>query len=402
MNYYPLPTSEDYSNLATSANGSQLRSGSLETPNFVAGSSGFKLNADGVIEIDSGTFRGTLKSGQTAYNTGTGFFVGKVSGTPKLSIGDGGVTNYLTWDGSDLTINGYVQTNKGSFGGDGSDGALSISSGTTTLDIAGARILIKNYTSISITGTAKLAFSNPHANGTLVIIKSQGNVTITSSSSSVIDVSSLGADGGAGGGPNGATGNNANGGGGGGSAEAVGTAGETVDTTTTGLAGGTGNIFNVFGNAVAGAVGGKVTVGGGAGGASASYPNDVAKFVRGGLLIGGGGGGGQGSTTGQGGSGGNGGKGGGGLFMECGGAYNFTTGTMTAAGAVGSNGTNFLGAGGGGGGGGCIVISYNTLTVDSGSYTVTGGAGGAGQSTAGDGGAGANGYAIRAANTFFP
>ena len=77
---------------------------------------------------------------------------------------------------------------KASFGGDGSDGALAISSGTTTLDCANKKVFIKNYSSISITGTTgKLAFSNPHTSGTIIILRSQGNVTLTSTSVPLIE-----------------------------------------------------------------------------------------------------------------------------------------------------------------------------------------------------------------------
>lgn len=79
-------------------------------------------------------------------------------------------------------VRNFIQTRISNvFGGDGSDGALNISSGTTTIDAGSAKLVIKNYTSISITGTAKLTISNPNANGTILILKSQGDVTITSS-----------------------------------------------------------------------------------------------------------------------------------------------------------------------------------------------------------------------------
>jgi hypothetical protein len=50
---------------------------------------------------------GHIKSGQTDYNTGTGFWLGISSGTAKFSIGNS-AGNYITWDGSALTINGYL------------------------------------------------------------------------------------------------------------------------------------------------------------------------------------------------------------------------------------------------------------------------------------------------------
>lgn len=47
---------------------------------------------------------GYLKSGQTGYNSGTGFWLGLVSGVPKFSIGNSGGAN-MRWDGTDLFIN---------------------------------------------------------------------------------------------------------------------------------------------------------------------------------------------------------------------------------------------------------------------------------------------------------
>ena len=96
-------------------------------------------------------------------------------------------------------VDSYVADSRGSFGGNGSDGLLKISSGTTTIDLANAAIVVKNYTHIEITGTAALAFSNPHANGTLIWLRSQGDVIITSSAAAAINGDSMGGAGGAGG-----------------------------------------------------------------------------------------------------------------------------------------------------------------------------------------------------------
>src|SRR3990167_5990265 len=48
-----------------------------------------------------------LKGGQTKYNTGVGFFLGNEGGEYKLSIGDP-AGNYLTWDGTTLTLAGGI------------------------------------------------------------------------------------------------------------------------------------------------------------------------------------------------------------------------------------------------------------------------------------------------------
>ena len=97
-----------------------------------------------------------------------------------------------------VSISGVLLATIGTFGGDGSDGAISITSGTTTVSAGSGVLLIKNYTSISVTGSATLAFSTPATNGTITTLKSQGNVTLTSSAV-CIDASGMGGAGGAGG-----------------------------------------------------------------------------------------------------------------------------------------------------------------------------------------------------------
>jgi hypothetical protein len=223
------------------------------------------------------------------------------------------------------------------FGGTGTDGALSITSGTTTIACGSASYVEKNYTSISITGTtAKLAFSGANAIfGTSVTLRSQGNVTITSSNNPAIDI--------------------------------------------TGMGGGPGNAVKLVDN---GGSPGAVSGAGGGSTAAAGTSQTSATFIF--LSIGGpllptlsgferqilpGGNGDSGAANG--GTQGTGGRGGGGLYIECAGAYNCTA-TINAAGANGNAGTGGGGTGGGGAGGNILVL-YATLTADSGTYTVTAG-----------------------------
>ena len=58
----------------------------------------------GNILLTSGSH---IRSGQTDYNTGTGFWLGDVSGTAKFSIGNP-AGNYLTWNGTTLTVKGAI------------------------------------------------------------------------------------------------------------------------------------------------------------------------------------------------------------------------------------------------------------------------------------------------------
>lgn len=262
----------------------------------------------------------------------------------------------VTMDGSivatSATISGYVVSGKGAFGGDGSDGALS---GTTAIDLGGARLVVKQYTSISITGSAAVTFTNPHANGTFIILKSQGAVTLTSSATPMIDASGMGAEGGAGGGASGTVGSNAQ-------------AGMILVTGGAGAVGGGG----------AGGLKGDFSI------ISAALAQITGKYPY--VVPGSGGGGGEaaGGST-----GGTGGRGGGVLIIECAGAWNFTTAAgISVQGKVGGNGSGAAYGAGGAGGGGMAIAFYNTLTANSGTISVAAVAGGTGSGGAESGGGG--------------
>ena len=154
------------------------------------------IEAGAIVEIvyDGTNFQMTSQSGD---------IVGDIDGD-KLDI-DWNPSNYTpdssiseADDADDLSahlkgIDDKLLTNENKFGGDGSDGALSVSSGTTTIDLSSASVVVKNYTSISITGTGVIDFTNPHANGTTIIFRSQGNVTISSTTVPAIDLNEMGA-----------------------------------------------------------------------------------------------------------------------------------------------------------------------------------------------------------------
>jgi hypothetical protein len=329
--------------------------------------------AAGSIEINADTER-ILFGSATAPLTGVGIFQGKHGADYEFRVGDPSDA-YVHWDGSGLTIEGTTN-DIARFGGDGSDGALSITSGTTTIDISGVKVLERDYTSISITGTGKLAFSNSHNTGTLVYLKSQGDVTLTSSKVPMLDCSAIGAAGGA-----------------------------AINTANSGFL-----FYYYSGNDGAdGAITPLETHGAlrpkgedsetpdsapgdeGVGGAAidstafAGVYGVMSKYS--GMFVGGGGSSGgktlndDGDTTKYSGKGGN---GGGALVIECGGALNFTTANgVSVAGEAGGNGD--IGGdgfptrnccGGGGGGGGSAVIFYNELTSFTGSVRADGGVGG--------------------------
>lgn len=273
------------------------------------------------------------------------------------------------------------------FGGTGADGALSITSGTTTISLGSAKVVIKNYTSISITGTGVLAFSNPHANGTIIILKSQGNVTITSSANPTVDLRSLGGSGGA--------------------EKVAGYFAYTSDGRTTkagaGATGGTSLYATPTGQGTYAfnLASKNLVIAPGAGGQGGHTANgDNYGGGGGGALINSGTNGTTNTTGGGGDGGGAGGRGAGALLIECAGAYSASS-VFNAVGANGSNGYANNGGGGGGGAGGMVIVLYNTLTSNTATYTVTGGTGGSPNGSGGTGGDGGAGASLVMQNTEF-
>lgn len=353
----------------------EVRYAGGNSPTFTAPGSNNRIdlltiNQSGALEITQGT--AATSPATPAYPT-TKFVIAEVylrSAATSIKNTDDSSNGYIYKDARSFTV---VLDR---FGGDGSDGSLSISSGTTTIDLANAAYVEKNYTSISITGTGKLAFINPNASGTIVRLRSQGNVTLTSSTAPMLDFSSLGAQ----------PGNSPT------TLESAGRSG-----------GGGGNGINGAGTG-AGTAGAKWTAAAPFYLTSANYL--FTKFM--GIFCGWPGGGGgfgctnTGSAVNAGGSGGNGGGAG---IIECGGTWTFTTANgISVAGGNGGTGvnasSNFTGGGGGGGagGGGMFLGLYNTLGSNTGTVNVSTGLGGGGGnnvagSTGGFGGGGAGGGA---------
>ena len=263
--------------------------------------------------------------------------------------------------------------------GDGSDGALNISSGATNIDLGGAKVVIKQYTTIDITGTGYLTFSNPHASGTIIIFYATGAVNLTSTATALINLTGLGATAGTGG--------------------AAGTPGN--DGTD-----GTNSYFENIsfikkedtnltkgGKGIGGDGGGAATFGTTARLTIASLyklGSDINKLITNLILRGisgaGGGGGGAGNSA-TSGAGGAGGRGAGSLIIFATGAINFTgiinaSGSVGSAGATGSATCGGSGGGGGGAGGFVAILGNNTLT-NTGTVNTDGGVGGAGSNVVG-------------------
>lgn len=283
--------------------------------------------------------------------------------------------------------------------GDGSDGALSVTSGTTTVDLGGASLVILQYTSLSISGGATLAFSNPASGGTIVIIKVQNNVTIAGT----IDMRNMGAAGN--------------------------TTANSVSRTSTGTSSGTGgdgtNAYNNLGQTRNGAGGvgstpsidAQATQATGGKSMSNAITAALAALVSRGIAIAPGGGGATGGvaanlqlyTSGTfTATAGTGGRGAGALGIFCGGDYDDTGGTINLSGTAGTNASTSTGSSGqyalaaGGGGGGAASDGFACVRgsiTSAGTYTVTGGAGGTkaqnsvggSTGTASDGSAGSSG-----------
>lgn len=282
----------------------------------------------------------------------------------------------------------------GMFGGNGSDGALSVTSGATNIDLGGAEYVEKNYSSISITGSGSLTFSNSSATGTFVVLRSQNDCILTSTATIEIDARAIGAT------------------------SSVGSAGGNT------VAGNVGKGLYGISIGAGGAVTGGSSVG--TGGVSPIVPNvSFDHLIT--LFTGAGGSGGAGGSQ----AGGRGGKGGGALYLECGGSWNFpTSSVISAAGEAGTNGVSQtaggnaygggggggaitsgatatsggsepVSGGGGGGGGGTVYALYNYLISNGGTISVSGGTGGVGTAGVGNAGAGGKGFTVIKKNSIW-
>lgn len=383
----------------------------------------------GALTIASG---GNIKQGQTAYNTGTGFWLGDVTGTAKFSLGDGTLDNSLTWDGTTLMVNGSAFRGNDIFGS-GVDGDVTISANTTltsdmfyddltidtnaVLTTAGYRIFVKGTLTIG-SGCYIRWNGNNGGNGGNGGDQSTGAAGTAGTGGTALSSTSLygsiagqaGSIGGQGAGEAGGNGDPGDNGNNGtavansfratsftdvGSAGGQGGDAQLIDTHTGGVGGTVGTVGSltasnirpyaaIFGiemfDKVAGSSPARLTYNGNAGGATGGGAGGSQEALyKGG---GGGGGGGNGSN--------------GGTVVIC--AKNLVNnGTIEAKGGNGGNGGNGgsvagntaeVGAGGGGGGGrggagGVIMIIYGTSS-GSGSTSVVGGNGG----NAGNGGTG--------------
>lgn len=368
------PASETVAGFVELATGAEAAAGTS------AGGTTYRLALPAVIATS--TWNSTSSAANKIPVTGStgniaGGFVG--SSTNLYNTGSLYTTGTTTLATSSALVNSSnIQLLK--FGGTGSDGALSSSSGTTTINCSNAAVCTKNYTSISLTGTAALTISNPNTNGTILVLKSQGNVTLTSSGSAIY-LKGLGAAASS----YGITSqlDQVNKGGDGAATNVAGSAGSALVPDLIYL-----NSLNIGVGAGGGAGGTNnvgATAGGGGGGASLVSAGSA-----------GGAGGGGSLTTGAGGAGG---AGGGAVYIEARGAYNFTS-TINVAGNNGADATGGgSNGGGGGGGGGSVVVLYDSLTADSGTYIVSGGSGGANTANGGAGGAGGAGDSYRGVNT---
>lgn len=361
------------------ATGSATFAGALSA---VTGSLG-ALSVLGSLNVSTA---GNIKSGQTAYNTGTGWFLEYNSGTPRFSIGDGTTTNSLTWDGSTLRVNGSTIANNFIFG-DGNDGAVTISVDTDlTRDMYYSSLTVNSGKTLSSKGYRIYCTGTTTVNGT---IENSGG--------------------------NGADGSDVSGGAGGVASDAgtllAGVAGVSGAGMTNGQApGNDGTSVNPSAGASGGAGGTPSgTTSGAAGTATATkqpprsaYACD--SFVETGTTIQGIKGGASGGTGGVNAPGASRGASGG---SGAGGGIVFLSSRIITVGAAGSilaeggnagvcveNGGPSAVSGSGGGGGGCIVLRYSTLT-NGGAISADGGLGSEGLGVGGDGANGSNGNIIQ-------
>jgi hypothetical protein len=133
------------------------------------------LSVKGTLDVSTG---GVIKSGATAYNTGTGFWIDYNTGTPRFFIG-AAAGNKLTWDGSTLTIVGEGSGVTNIAGGNiqtGTITATQIHASTITADrmnVTTLSAIAANMGSITagsiVIGSTNMMWLNDSADGSLYI-----------------------------------------------------------------------------------------------------------------------------------------------------------------------------------------------------------------------------------------
>lgn len=283
---------------------------------------------------------GSLTAGSVAY----------FDGNKAVSTGAGTTGQYLKSQGSSAPIWASIAT----FGGDGSDGAITIAGSTTY-----SGPIQKNATTFTVNSSQTLTCDTGP-----VIINASGAVTINGS----ISCTASGGTGGAALSSGDQSGWNGGGPGG----------GSSFQTDTNACGGGGG----------AGARGGK---GGRGGNGNASTGRGAPGGSPSFSLLDGGGGGGSGSGN-SASTGADGGRGGSFFAIYAVGALTLSsTGSITASGANGTNGGGTTTGGGAGGGGGAVVLASQTSVTCQASSVVTASGGTGGNGTSGFTGGGAGG-----------
>lgn len=282
-------------------------------------------------------------------------------------------------------LDGWLSVGGAGFFGDGSDGNVTITSGTTTL---GRDMYYQNLT-VDSSGVLKPSGYIIHVSAMLTI-QSGGLITDPGNNAA-------GTTGGAGLSARGTlatdSGSGANGSAGGG-AGAAGTAGGTPthhNTAATYQGGGGGSA-----GANGGGAGGNPTARTASSGSIRSWPAaGLGHAIGSGAARqggGGGGGGAGGNSAGGTSSSGGGGGGGGSVVIRC--RVLNSSGTISAPGGSGANAVGPGQAGGGGGGAGGWVAVCAGQVLSQGTVSATGGTGGTGAGTGGNGGNGNNGFAM--------
>ena len=90
-------------------------------------------------------------AGQTAYATGSGFWIGVIDGVPKFSFGDVTAGKYVTWDGSTLSIGGSAVLGTAPLVKEVIDSGTSVTISTDYVMILADRIVIDG--TLTINGT---------------------------------------------------------------------------------------------------------------------------------------------------------------------------------------------------------------------------------------------------------
>lgn len=159
--------------------------GSLTLKGAVTATSGSITGAFSILGALTIGTAGSISSGQTNYNTGTGYWFDYNSGSPRFSIGDA-TYNFITWDNTTFTVSGNIALVDSSLiAGHALDAGIPVVVSSSDNKVYHTRINDISSRDISSTTAATFSATGDLAHGPIRYIELSSGLVVVSLSSQI-------------------------------------------------------------------------------------------------------------------------------------------------------------------------------------------------------------------------